>query len=118
MSGDKLTVTPFERNELRVMGYTVVDARNPIVETGWLMRAPGIDDRAWVTATEDDAWLAAYRHCRRTNTATELVEALRWALSQSALSYTRRIKGQNEHWCDQVDKAREALALHDRGETK
>lgn len=72
-------VTQADRDALIALGYTVVDASNPVVEAGWLMRAPGIDDRAWIAATEDDAWQMAYDHSRqaRTNTNTELVEALR-----------------------------------------
>jgi len=42
--------------------------------------------------------------------APELLEALIWAMDSARISYTQRIKGQNEHYCDMVDKARAAIA--------
>lgn len=45
-----------------------------------------------------------------TDRERELAEALRWCLDNGGFHYTRRIKNQNEAWCDGVDNARAALA--------
>ncbi len=100
MSGDK--VTQADRRVLATLGYTVVDASNSVVECGWLMRAPGIDDRAWIAATEDDAWHMAYDHSRP-NRTTELVEAL-----QLAEAYFYAVAPE----CNELQIIRRAL--HDR----
>ena len=56
--------------DLKALGYSVVDASNPVVECGWLMRAPGVDDRAWIAASEDDAWRMAREHARTRASST------------------------------------------------
>jgi len=93
-------VTQADRDELSALGYSVVDAHNDIVESGWLMRPPCITDRAWIAATEDEAWLLAYNH--RHPAAAE-VERLREALQRIASCESR-------HPGDVVSIARAALA--------
>jgi hypothetical protein len=41
-----------------------------------------------------------------------LREALAWAVSQGRLSYTRRVPGQNEHFCDRIDAINALLKDH------
>lgn len=74
-AGDKPVVTQRARDELTALGYSVVDAHNDIVESGWLMRPPCITDRAWIAATEDEAWAAAARHREQDTLSREGREA-------------------------------------------
>ena len=55
-------MTDETQTKLKALGYSVVDASNPVVECGWLMRAPGVDDRAWIAASEAEAWQMAHHH--------------------------------------------------------
>lgn len=41
--------------------------------------------------------------------APDLLEALEWAMQTGLLTYTARISGQNETWCDAVDRAHAAI---------
>lgn len=40
----------------------------------------------------------------------ELLEALQWAMSTGRLGYSHRLPGQNEKWCDAVDRANAAIS--------
>lgn len=39
-----------------------------------------------------------------------LRESLQWCMESGCITYSHRVKGQNEGWCDHVDKARAVLA--------
>lgn len=49
-------------------------------------------------------------NARLASAAPELLEALKWAMNTGRLTYSNRIQGQNEDWCDAVDFARAAIA--------
>lgn len=42
--------------------------------------------------------------------APELLEALQWAMGTGGLTYSHLVRGQNDNWCNSVDKARAAIA--------
>lgn len=47
---------------------------------------------------------------RLISAAPDLYEALKWCVEKGGLHYTRRIAGQNDGWCDAIDKINAAIA--------
>ncbi len=42
--------------------------------------------------------------------APDLLEALQWAMERAQLHYVRRVPGQNDKFCDGVDRCNAAIA--------
>jgi len=63
------------RDELKALGYQVIDASNPVVEVAWIVRCPGVSDRVFVAASEDEGWSIAEKH--HAHTPGTLEERLR-----------------------------------------
>ena len=67
----------------------------------------GFESAASSDAALNDAYAEGRKDEREAN--ADVVEALQWAMKQIG-GYSHRIKGQNEAYCDAVDRARAALA--------